>query len=372
VVRLAIRPFRLGDVFLLQQLNRYATQLHIEKSLLQHQSCMWDALRTALPWGSSPGMTYVLRQEENGLARAGLLQLEVRPERPEADVVLLTPALDAPQGHPAIWQKLLSQSVQELVDRQINRLYSDLPDQPLVVNTFKQAGFQLYARETIWRLATLPHNWPLSSPSPVRLQRPEDNWNLTRLYSRITPLSVQQAEGVVVLDVKEYADNLNSPILVDDLGLPRSQFVLDGSDGLDGFVQLIWGRLGTWIRLWADTNNPDTEAIHLLLRHALSEIAQDQNIHPIYISVREYQSGIESILSDYTFAPFTDRARMVRHIWQWAYRPVAVRVPSLESVRDVVPGSLVIPKVVGDEPESGIAAAVEEAQPPFGSVLTEN
>ena len=55
-------------------------------------------------------MTYVLRQEENGLARAGFLQIEVRPERTEADVVLLTPALAAPQGHPAIWQKLLSQS----------------------------------------------------------------------------------------------------------------------------------------------------------------------------------------------------------------------------------------------------------------------
>jgi hypothetical protein len=371
VFRLAIRPFLLGDIFLLQRLSRYATQLHIEKSLLQHQSCMWDALRTVLPLGSSPGMTYVLRQEENGLARAGLLQLEVRPERPEADVVLLTPALDAPQGHPAIWQKLLAQSVQELVDRQINRLYTDLPDQPLVVNTFKQAGFQLYARETIWRLAALPYNWPLSSPTPVRLLRAEDHWHLSRLYNRITPISVQQAEGVVIVEANELAENVTCPILVDDLGLPRSQFVLDGRDGLDGCLQLIWGRLGTWVRLWADTNNPNTETIHLLLRHALSEIVEDQNTHPIYISVREYQSGIESILSDYGFAPFTDRACMVRHIWQWAYKPVTVRVPSLEPVRDVVPGSLVIPKAIGDETESGIAAAIEDA-PSLGPILTKN
>lgn len=368
---MTIRPFTLGDIFLLQHLNRYATQLHIEKSLLQHQSCMWDALRTALPWVSSPGMTYVLRQEENGLARAGLLQLEVRPQRPEADVALLTPALDAPQGHPAIWQKLLAQSVQELVDRQINRLYSDLPDQPLVVNTFKQAGFQLYARETIWRLAALPYNWSLSASSPVRLLSTDDHWHLSRLYNRITPLSVQQAEGVVVLETKEYADSLSCPILVDDLGLPRSQFVLDGRDGLDGCVQLIWGRLGTWIRLWAGTNNPNTEAIHLLLRHALAEITADQNTHPIYISVREYQSGIESILSDYGFAPFTDRARMVRHIWQWAYKPVAVRVPALEPARDVVTGSLVIPKAMGDETENGIAAT-EEAPRHLGSALMKN
>jgi hypothetical protein len=312
-------------------------------------------------------MTYVLRQEENGLARAGLLHLEIRPGRSEADVALLTPALDAPQGHPAIWQKLLSQSVHELVERQINRLYSDLPDQPLVVSTFKQAGFQLYVRETIWRLAALPHDWLLPSPPPIRPCYSEDNWNLIRLYHNITPLSVQQAEGSAATN-KEYSEPFSCPILVDDLGLPRSQFVLEGHNGLEGCVQLIWGRQGTWIRLWTDTNNPDTQAVHLLLRHALFEIAAAQAVNPIYISVREYQSGLESILSDYGFAPFTDRARMVRNIWQWAYRPATLRVPALESVREVIPGSLVIPKTIHDEVnESATSTPVviptEEAAP---------
>ena len=343
---MAIRRFTLGDVVLLQRLGRHATQLHIEKTLLQPRSSMWDALRTALPWGSGPCMTYVLRQEENGLARAGFLQIEVRPDRTEADVVLLTPALAAPQGHPAIWQKLLSQSIQDLTDRRIARLFADLPDQPLVVNTFKQAGFQLYARETIWRLAVLPAHWSLPSAAPIRLLHPEDAWNLTRLYNRITPSHVRQAEGSLTINDKEYVDSLTCPILVDDLGLPLSQFVLDGKDGLDGCVQIIWGRLGTWIRLWTDTNNPNTEAIHHLLRYALSEVVEDQITHPVYISVREYQRGMESILADYSFAPFTDRARVVRNIWQWAYRPVKAHAPALESVHEAVPGSLVIPKAV--------------------------
>ncbi|MEZ4640648.1 MAG: hypothetical protein R2856_37780 [Caldilineaceae bacterium] len=278
-------------------------------------------------------MTYVLRQEENGLARAGFLQIEIRPERTEADVVLLTPALAAPQGHPAIWQKLLSQSIQDLTERRISRLFADLPDQPLVVNTFKQSGFQLYARETIWRLALPPGQWSLPTEAPMRLLHPEDGWHITRLYNRTTPSHVRQAEGALTVDDKEYIDSLTCPILVDDLGLPRSQFVLDGSDGIDGCVQVIWGRLGVWIRLWTDTNNPNTEAIHHLLRHALSEIAADQNTHPVYISVLEYQSGMESILADYGFAPFTDRARMVRNIWQWAYRPVTAPWPSKASLK---------------------------------------
>jgi hypothetical protein len=63
---------------------------------------------------------------------------------------------------------------------------------------------------------------------------------------------------------------------------------------------------------------------------------------------------------------------MVRHIWQWAYKPVALRVPSLESVRDVVPGSLVIPKAIDGKTESGVAAVAQETQPALGSILTEN
>ena len=302
-------------------------------------------------------MTYVLRQDENGLARAGFLQIEVRPQRTEADVVLLTPALAAPQGHPAIWQKLLSQSIQDLIERHITRLFADLPDQPLVVNTFRQAGFQLYARETIWRLTVLPSHAPLPAAAPVRLLHPEDNWHVTRLYDRITPSVVRQAEGALTLGDKDCVDSVTCPILVNDLGLPRSQFVLDGQDGLVGCVQIIWGRLGTWVRLWTDTNSPDTEAVHRLLRHALSEIMEDKSTHPVYISVREYQRGMESILAEYGFAPFTDRARMVRNIWQRAYRPVHVRAAAMETVKEAIPGSLVLPKAVHDKGRRAVAAA---------------
>ena len=67
-------------------------------------------------------------------------------------MTLLSPALDAPQGHPAIWQKLLSYSAQHIIHQEVSRLFSDLPDQPLLVNTFKQVGFALLTQVTIWRL----------------------------------------------------------------------------------------------------------------------------------------------------------------------------------------------------------------------------
>ncbi len=320
-----IRPFSLGDLFLLQQLGRYATQLHIEKNLLQPRSSMLSALRACLPWGSGSCITYVLRQQENGLARAGVIQIEVRPNRSEADVVLLTPALDAPQGYPAIWQKLLGQSIQALVERQIVRLYTNLPDQPLPVNTFKQAGFQLYTRETIWRLAPLRLDGLPPVSASMRPQRAADDWHLLRLYRRITPAPVQQAEGAIGIE-KEYNGGSSSPLTsrIDDL--PASKFVLEGDDGLLGCLHLLWGRIGIWIRVWVDTNDPNQQAI--------------------YIAVRDYQIGIESVLADFGFAPFTDRACMVRSIWQWAHRPAPIRMPALETVREAVPGSLAVHKAI--------------------------
>ena len=344
---MTIRPFTVGDVLLLQNLSRHATQLHIEKTLMQPRSPIWSALRTCFPWRSSSCITYVLRQDENGLARAGLVQLEVRPDRHEARVTLLSPALDAPQGHPAVWQKLLSQSVQELGERQITRLYCDLPDQPLVVNTFKQAGFQLYSRETIWRLTSSAYDWSMSPRSTlIRLQQSEDDWQLLRLYNMITPASVQQAEGRISLEEKAYSNTLLSPILDDHLGLPSSSFVLDGYGGVEGSIQITWGKGVAWLRLWVDTNNPDSKSANLLLRHALAEISENHGVHSVYIAVRNYQEGLASILCDYGFAPFTDRARMVRNIWQWAHRPIVSWASSLEAVREAVPGSLALPKAV--------------------------
>ena len=64
------------------------------------------------------------------------------------------PSLDAPEGHPAIWTKLLSTYLHDVMPQGILRIYADVLDQPLPVNTFAGVGFQVYSRQTIWRLFT--------------------------------------------------------------------------------------------------------------------------------------------------------------------------------------------------------------------------
>ena len=147
-----IRPFGFSDTFLIQRLANQATKLNAEQALLQPRSTVWTALTAVIPWKDARASTYILSQKGHRLASAGFIQARKRSLRPEADILLLAPALDTPFGHPAIWEKLLSFYIQEAAQQKIARVYVDVPDQPLPVGSFTHVGFQVYARQTIWRL----------------------------------------------------------------------------------------------------------------------------------------------------------------------------------------------------------------------------
>ncbi len=338
---MSFRPFYLGDALLLQRLRNVSSPLQIERTLLESISPVRTAIRSCFPWYRHSSFTYVLRQEENGLAREGLIQLRIRPHSHEADVTLLSPALDAPQGHPAIWQKLLTYSAKNIFSKDVCRLCSDLPDQPLLVNTFRQAGFVPLTQVTVWRLDSTPL---APSDTAVRPQQAADAHDLEQLYQRITPVPVQQLE--TGLEPSHPEEDRILPILTNPHHVHMSSYVLDDDrgPGLAGSVQLLWGKRSAWIRLWVDTNNPDPHNARLLLDFALQRIDEAPHVHRAYIGVRAYQTGLNAHLSDYGFAPFTDRMLMVRNILQWQRRTVDHRMPALESVREAVPGSLAIPK----------------------------
>jgi hypothetical protein len=342
VTCLAIRPFQLGDILLIQRLRRNASELNIEQALLDPHPVLRTAFSSIVPWNGNGRFTFVLEQKDHHLARAGFIQICKRHNRPEADVVRLAPSLESRFGHPAIWQKLLVQSCQALVDHHILRLYGDPPDQPLLVETFRQAGFSVYTRETLWRLVAAPPILPVSTL--IRPQEPRDEWNLKLLYTRLTPVAVQAAEGCAA-DAED-GDGIVPPILEWSFPGQMKSFVLERAGEIQGCVQLVASRRGLWLRLWTDTLQPNMETARLLLDYGVSEFVRRGKGRPLYISVREYQGGLGPLLSDYGFAPVTDRARMVKHIMPMVREPVDKRLPALEAVREAMPTSLVVPKAI--------------------------
>ncbi len=326
-----IRPFRFGDIFLIQRLGRQATKLNIVQALLHRQSAFWASLTTINPWNGAKVTTYILRQQGHGLVGDGFLQVQKRPGRPETDVTRLAPGLDTPTGHPAIWEKLLSQYAQEAARQQIERIYIDVPDQPLPVNTLSHVGYRTYLRQTIWRLSAHGvEDYTRGVSAEIRPQAKADEWALKQLYRRIVPEAVQLAEGMT-------SDSaLRPPILDWWHGGAYGNHLLIERGEVCGSIQIAQGKSSYWLQLWADYADPDLSATHQLLRFGLGVIKRRSARLPVYTTVSDYQGALGALLMDYGFAPVTDRAKMVKHVAQWVRVPVAAAVPALENVPNVV------------------------------------
>ncbi len=332
-----IRPFQFGDTFLLQRLQGQAPKLNVAQSLLLPRSPVVDALTSGISWNHSKVATYVLHQSGHGLARSGFLQTQRRPGRGELDLVMLAPALAARTGHPAIWEKLIAHCVVEATHEDAARLYADVPDQPLLVNTFAHVGFGVYARQTIWRLAVDDRTGPAlrrNSETYVRPMRRSDEWELMRLYARVTPKPVQIAEGAL-------AASSNRPPILDWWSAGEVQTLVCAEGGgqaqtLRGCLRIVFTRTGAWMELWADARRTDADAAQALLCEGLKVVQAHRRRVPIYVPVRDYHGGLGPLLSDQGFAPFADHAKMVKHLLQRVVGMESVRLQSVEPASEVV------------------------------------
>jgi hypothetical protein len=283
-----------------------------------------------------------LRQQGHGLVGIGYLQVQKRPGRPEVEITSLAPGLDTARGHPAIWEKLLSHYNSVAAQQQIARIYVDVPDQPLPVNTFSHVGFRTYTRQSIWRLARhelTTYSHPISAN--VRPQQKADEWALRQLYARTVPQSVQVAEG------------LNSPTpakppILDWWQVGAcSSYVLEQRGDVVGAVQIVQGTRGYWLQLWADFYNPDSNVVRQLVCHSLTTIGQ-YNVHqPVYVGVCDYHGGLSTLLAEFGFAPITDRAKMVRPVMQWVREPALEPAMILKPTAPVIGAPFILPTPSG-------------------------
>ena len=337
-----IRHFNLGDILLLQRLGPQAAKLNIERAVTSPRTTSRVALTTFFPWITTKVITYVLQQDANGLARSGIVQLRKRLNRAEADVAFLAPDLASPDGHPAIWQKLLPHAIQEAANMGIARIYVDLPDQPLPIETFCQVGFTVFTRETVWRLSR-----PRSTSElwgNVRPQTAQDEWGLTQLYGRCVPKPVQQAEGALSEE-----QGYRLPIMQGWLPGESAGVVLVDRDEILGAMRITEGDRGVWLDLWLEPQFEPGQ-LNQLIHFASSHLYRRGVQKPIYVGVRAYQGGVKGVLSDFGFAPVTDRVRLVKQVLAWAKAPVVQPVPALDVVRgEALPAAVPYPHAMVDE-----------------------
>jgi hypothetical protein len=332
-----IYPFALNYIPLVRQLQRTSAALAVEHILTHPQAPLWIALTAPWPWAGVGVATYVLSEESLEGPLAGFVQLIERASRPEADILHIAPALATADGGDlagqAIWDRLLTHCTRAAGGHGLQRIFASIPDGGAEEACLRTAGYSLYTRETIWRLAVVPQVRDLAPG--FRPQLPQDSWALQRLYTHGTPRLVQQAEGAVLGEVGSPPLSWWEP--------DRWQgIVWEPAGEIRGAVQVHVGRAGHWLRVWG-VNILASRELRSLIEQGLRTIAVASNrgrkALPVYVTVRDYEVGLSSVLTGFGFAPYASRVRFVKHTTGTVRRPVASTAPNAETkvVRQEVP-----------------------------------
>jgi hypothetical protein len=306
-----IRPFGLNDVWLVRRLQRSGVPMAIEQILTHPHEPFWTALTAPWPWAGMGFATFVLDESIQGHRLTGFAQLMKRAARPEADLLYLAPALVQDAAYDVatqtIWSRLLSHCSQAAASHGLQRIFASVADGSPGQACLRDAGFSLYTRETIHRLAVPAEG---NAQAGFRPQGPQDGWALQRLYLRNTPRLVQQAEGAV-------GGAAGSPLL--SWWEPDSWqgVVWEPAGEVRGAVQVHIGRVGHWMRMWG-TNGLSGRELRGLVEQGLRLIYHSgshgtRHALPVYATVRDYEIGLSSVLTGFGFAPFTERVRFVKH-----------------------------------------------------------
>lgn len=312
------RWLSLGDWMAIQRLQQRGVQLDFERAVLWPHTPLQAALARHLPLSPIGAETLVLYATPHARAQ-GFVQMRARRGRPEVDVTFLAPALDADTDAVAIWYRLLAECVQVIGARGGQRVFAQIPLGNGAEDVLRQAGFNAYAREDIFCLCPFPRE--RTKTQRLRRQRARDGWNLLRLYTELTPRPVQLAEGMLSPEgqggkLGDWWDQMRS-----------AGYVLEKDGELVGAVRIRRGRAAYWMRLGLQPQAYD-EAEELV-RGALA-LLWAAPPHPIYCSVREYESGIASALQALGFEHQQTRCLLVKHTTARVKSVIPTLLPALE------------------------------------------
>jgi len=174
------------------------------------------------------GRIHVFLEHYRGQLRSAALVYDGR--RPEWVIVLLG-AITEPGGADSAF-RLLSGISAAAARAGMHRLFAAVPDEARARETFFQAGFYSYTRET-WLAASRAH---LDAPAKVNLHKAEsgDAHDLFRFYAITTPHAVQRAEQLSVpdFDVSRRGGAYDPPHLIggNPLAMHREAAMIEGDE----------------------------------------------------------------------------------------------------------------------------------------------
>jgi hypothetical protein len=192
----------------------------------------------------------------------------------------------------------------------VTTLVAEVDEDSQAFESLRLAGFAVYARQCIWRLApgnsldsdeTDAHAW--------RLETPDDQAAVHCLYLNLVPGLVQQVEPPPHPSGHSLVHTAGSELL--------------------GYLDIERGPLGDWVQPYF---HPAVEHAEHLLVAFIREYDQVRRT-PLHICVRSYQGWLSTTLGHMGFEAACDQAVMVKRLAASVRRPVTVQLPVLDGTR---------------------------------------
>ncbi len=281
-----IRPFNLRDTKLVLRLQREGRPLDIEEQLTHPRSPLRSALLDIILSFRVGPSTFIFTQFDEKGRYVGLAQTRIRPGRQERDIVFMSPALDTGNGSHAIWQRLLTHLCVKMGEQGFLRVYAYLPPESEELQLFKNVGFIEYTQKDIYQLDKSINRQTINTAIDLRPQQPNDGWGLQKLYTALTPRSVQNIEGLGQgqWDLPRFHWGEQGR---------RRGYVWEADGEIVGAIHIRVGKQGYWIRTML---HPDLlEKAEELCKAAL-QLTVAQSHLPVYFAFRQYEAGWLNVL----------------------------------------------------------------------------
>lgn len=264
-------------------------------------------------------------EEYRGQLRSAALVYSGR--RPEW-VILVLGAMYEPGGADSAF-RLLSGVSAAAARAGMHRLFAAVPDEARARETFFQAGFYSYTRET-WLVATSAQLGPPRKDTARRAQS-SDAHDLFRFYAATTPHAVQRAEQLSVqdFDVARRGGAYDPPHLIggNPLAMKRELALIEGDERVTrAFAFAYSGRDRHPHVCKVRTHDGDVDLARDLVRLTVGRLAPDR---PITVPVRSYEEHVARALLAEGFKETSTAMLFVKElavkIEERAFAPAVVR-----------------------------------------------
>ena len=275
--------------------------------------------------GITTGRMHVFLEHYRGQMRSAALVYDGR--RPEWVIVLLG-SIDQPGGADSAF-RLLSGISAAAARSGMQRLFAAVPDEARARETFFQAGFYSYTRET-W-LAAMRAQVEGPSRTSFRKAESSDAHDLFRFYASTTPHAVQRAEQLSMqdFDASRRGGAYDPPHLIggNPLAMRRELALIDGDERVTrAFAFAFSGRERHPNVLKVRTRDGDVDLARDLVRACVRQLPTGR---PITAPVRSYEEHVARALLAEGFREVATTMLFVKElavkIEEAAFAPAVVR-----------------------------------------------